>query len=81
MKSRIPPSPEDSPVQKILALHDDLEEEADAMPKKQQSEHQELVLLRTKLEVRTWFLRVSLMFNMGVVTGIIVAILNALKIF
>lgn len=25
----------------------------------------ELVLLRTKLEVRTWFLRVSLMFNMG----------------
>lgn len=78
MKSRTPPSPEDSPVQKILALHDELENED--MPK-QQTEHQELVLLRTKLEVRTWFLRVSLMFNMGVVTGIIVAILNALRIF
>lgn len=36
----------------------------------------ELVLLRTKLEIRTWFLRASLAVNAGVVAGLIVKILN-----
>lgn len=32
----------------------------------------ELVLLRTKLEIRTWFLRASLALNMGLIAGLIV---------
>ena len=36
----------------------------------------EILLLRTKLEVRTWFLRVSIALNMGVVAGIVVKVLD-----
>ena len=32
----------------------------------------ELLLLRTKLEVRTWFLRCSIALNMGLITGLVV---------
>lgn len=34
------------------------------------------MLLRTKLEVRTWFLRVSIALNMGVVAGIVVKVIG-----
>jgi len=33
------------------------------------STERELVLLRTKLEVRTWFLRASLALNTGLIAG------------
>ena len=36
----------------------------------------EIILLRTKLEIRTWFLRVSIALNMGVVAGIVVKVLG-----
>lgn len=33
---------------------------------------QEFILLRTKLEVRTWMLRLSMAINTGLITGLIV---------
>lgn len=33
------------------------------------AENRELVLLRTKLEIRTWFLRISIALNVGLITG------------
>lgn len=36
----------------------------------------EIILLRTKLEIRTWFLRCSIALNMGVVAGIVVKVLD-----
>lgn len=32
-------------------------------------DHRELVLLRTKLEIRTWFLRASLALNTALIAG------------
>lgn len=32
----------------------------------------EIVLLRTKLEIRTWFLRCSIALNTGLITGLVV---------
>lgn len=37
-----------------------------------QGVERELVLLRTKLEIRTWFLRASLALNMGLIAGLVV---------
>lgn len=36
------------------------------------STEREIVLLRTKLEIRTWFLRVSLGINIAMFTGFII---------
>lgn len=36
----------------------------------------EIVLLRTKLEIRTWFLRASLALNMSLIAGIVVRIVT-----
>lgn len=35
-------------------------------------DNQELILLRTKLEVRTWMLRVSIALNTSLVAGLII---------
>lgn len=32
----------------------------------------EIILLRTKLEVRTWFLRCSIALNAGLISGLVV---------
>lgn len=44
-------------------MHDDDNDDAN---------YRELVLLRTKLEVRTWFLRISIALNVGLITGFMV---------
>lgn len=45
-------------------------------PHMSNSDIRELILLRTKLEIRTWFLRASLAVNAGVVAGIIVKLFS-----
>lgn len=39
-------------------------------------ENKTIVELRTKLEIRTWFLRASLAVNSGVIAGIVVKLLS-----
>jgi hypothetical protein len=39
-------------------------------------ENKTIVELRTKLEIRTWFLRVSIAFNVSLISGILVYVLT-----
>lgn len=39
-------------------------------------DQREIVLLRTKLEIRTWFLRASLALNMGLIAGVVVRLVT-----
>jgi hypothetical protein len=39
-------------------------------------ENKTIVELRTKLEIRTWFLRASLGFNIALIAGIVVRLLS-----
>lgn len=41
-------------------------------------ENKTIVELRTKLEIRTWFLRASMAFNISFLTGILVYVLTQL---
>lgn len=40
------------------------------------SENATIVELRTKLEIRTWFLRASLALNIGLISGLVVHMLT-----
>lgn len=40
------------------------------------AENKTIVELRTKLEIRTWFLRASLALNMGVIAGIVAKLIS-----
>ena len=71
MKNRIPPDPDNSIVAKVLEHKDDLAGKSELS-----STQMELILLRTKLENRTWMLRAAMTYAVGITTALIVAALN-----
>lgn len=53
-----------------MALEDRLVEHA--LREASEADKTELVMLRAKLEVRTWFLRVSMALNTSLIAGLVV---------
>jgi len=46
------------------------------MDDKTEEENQTIVELRTKLEIRTWFLRASLALNIALISGVVVQLVT-----